>query len=74
MVCILRATDDVRGTTDHDMFLPAHSIRLYRGLTYESGHTGEAPLAGFAIRGRELVNAAGPRSFGARDQRLAVLA
>jgi hypothetical protein len=23
--------------------------------TYESGHTGEAPLAGFAIRGRELV-------------------
>jgi hypothetical protein len=22
---------------------------------YESGHTGEAPLAGFAIRGRELV-------------------
>lgn len=30
--------------------------------TYESGHTGEAPLAGFAIRGRELVIylAAGP--------------
>jgi Domain of unknown function (DU1801) len=27
---------------------------LYR-YTYESGHTGEAPLAGFAIRGRELV-------------------
>ena len=23
--------------------------------TYESGHTGEAPLTGFAIRGRELV-------------------
>ncbi len=23
--------------------------------TYESGRTGEAPLAGFAIRGRELV-------------------
>jgi hypothetical protein len=23
--------------------------------TYESGHTGEAPLAGFAIRGRDLV-------------------
>jgi len=23
--------------------------------TYESGHSGEAPLAGFAIRGRELV-------------------
>lgn len=23
--------------------------------TYESGHTGEAPLVGFAIRGRELV-------------------
>lgn len=23
--------------------------------TYETGHTGEAPLAGFAIRGRELV-------------------
>ena len=23
--------------------------------TYDSGHTGEAPLAGFAIRGRELV-------------------
>jgi len=23
--------------------------------TYESGHTGEAPLAGFAIRGRKLV-------------------
>jgi hypothetical protein len=23
--------------------------------TYESGHTGEAPLAGFAIRGRQLV-------------------
>jgi hypothetical protein len=23
--------------------------------TYESGHTGEGPLAGFAIRGRELV-------------------
>ena len=23
--------------------------------TYESGHTGEAPLAGFAIRGRNLV-------------------
>jgi hypothetical protein len=23
--------------------------------TYPSGHTGEAPLAGFAIRGRELV-------------------
>jgi hypothetical protein len=23
--------------------------------TYESGHTGEAPVAGFAIRGRELV-------------------
>jgi hypothetical protein len=23
--------------------------------TYRSGHTGEAPLAGFAIRGRELV-------------------
>jgi hypothetical protein len=23
--------------------------------TYESGHAGEAPLAGFAIRGRELV-------------------
>lgn len=23
--------------------------------TYESGHTGEAPLAGFAIRGREMV-------------------
>lgn len=27
---------------------------LYR-YTYESGRTGEAPLAGFAIRGRELV-------------------
>lgn len=27
---------------------------LYR-YTYESGHSGEAPLAGFAIRGRELV-------------------
>lgn len=27
---------------------------LYR-YTYESGHTGEAPLAGFAIRGRDLV-------------------
>ena len=25
------------------------------GYTYESGRTGEAPLAGFAIRGRELV-------------------
>jgi hypothetical protein len=23
--------------------------------TYESGHSGEAPVAGFAIRGRELV-------------------
>jgi hypothetical protein len=23
--------------------------------TYESGHAGEAPVAGFAIRGRELV-------------------
>ena len=23
--------------------------------TYESGHTGEAPVAGFAIRGREIV-------------------
>src|SRR5262245_59892864 len=23
--------------------------------TYESGHSGEAPLAGFAIRGREVV-------------------
>ncbi|HEY7027309.1 MAG TPA: DUF1801 domain-containing protein [Gemmatimonadales bacterium] len=23
--------------------------------TYESGHTGEAPLAGFAVRGRDLV-------------------
>jgi hypothetical protein len=23
--------------------------------TYESGHSGEAPLAGFAVRGRELV-------------------
>jgi hypothetical protein len=27
---------------------------IYR-YTYESGRTGEAPLAGFAIRGRELV-------------------
>lgn len=27
---------------------------VYR-YTYESGRTGEAPLAGFAIRGRELV-------------------
>jgi uncharacterized protein DUF1801 len=27
---------------------------VYR-YTYESGHTGEAPLTGFAIRGRELV-------------------
>jgi hypothetical protein len=36
---------------------------LYR-YTYESGRTGEAPLAGFAIRGRELVvyvNAEGDR-------------
>ena len=27
----------------------------YYRYTYESGHSGEAPLAGFAIRGRELV-------------------
>jgi hypothetical protein len=27
---------------------------VYR-YTYESGRTGEAPVAGFAIRGRELV-------------------
>lgn len=27
---------------------------VYR-YTYESGHSGEAPVAGFAIRGRELV-------------------
>jgi len=27
---------------------------LYR-YTYESGHTGEAPVTGFAIRGRQLV-------------------
>jgi hypothetical protein len=27
---------------------------VYR-YTYESGHTGEAPVVGFAIRGRELV-------------------
>lgn len=29
-----------------------HGVYRY---TYESGRTGEAPLAGFAIRGRELV-------------------
>ena len=29
-----------------------HGVYRY---TYESGHSGEAPVAGFAIRGRELV-------------------
>lgn len=36
--------------------------------TYESGHSGEAPLTGFAIRGRELVLYMVPR--GARQMAL----
>jgi hypothetical protein len=32
--------------------------------TYESGHSGEAPLAGFAIRGRELVVYVAPEHEG----------
>lgn len=32
--------------------------------TYESGHSGEAPLAGFAIRGRELVIYLAPHADG----------
>jgi hypothetical protein len=32
--------------------------------TYESGHSGEAPLAGFAIRGRELVIYLAPEQEG----------
>ena len=34
--------------------------------TYESGRTGEAPLAGFAIRGRELVVYLAPDGHGQR--------
>jgi hypothetical protein len=40
--------------------------------TYESGHSGEAPLAGFAIRGRDLVIYLAPEQEG-RDALLARL-
>src|SRR5262245_39291270 len=35
--------------------------------TYKSGHTGEAPLAGFAIRGRELVIYLDPEQDGQKS-------
>lgn len=38
--------------------------------TYESGRTGEAPLAGFAIRGRELVVYLGCETEGKKQQAL----
>jgi hypothetical protein len=37
--------------------------------TYESGRTGEAPLAGFAIRGRELVVYLAPEQAGQKSLR-----
>jgi hypothetical protein len=43
--------------TKQQPYMWGPSIVGYGSYTYryESGHTGDAPLAGFAIRGRELV-------------------